>query len=38
MKCCFCIFENIRSLFKSMLSKEDDIDNVLIDIDNEVIK
>lgn len=37
MKCCFCIFENVRSLFKSMFSK-DDINSILIDIDNEVIK
>ena len=37
MNCYFCIFEKVNSLFKSMFSN-DDIDSILIDIDNEVIK
>ena len=36
MNCYYCIFEKVNSLFKSMFS--DDIDSILIDIDNEVIK
>lgn len=38
MNCYYCIFEKVSNLFKSMFSKEDKIDSIFIDIDNEVIK
>lgn len=37
MNCYYCIFEKVNSLFKSMFSNNN-IDSILIDIDDEVIK